>query len=296
MLKHFIGKIFLFNAPPPVELPCIDMPGISQSDEASSALLLSIDEEDRTDRSRERLRDVTEQTVLSEKTMRQNAGVDPEAQIRLAEHLMGLTRSELTKLQWTGQAPNWGELGPVIDLIWEYIPPQKGQRSHMATSARQLTFLTLQLAGCDGDIKQFIAKISNRDETDVPPEKRAEVLDERVEEAFDFIRFWIDHNLPTLIRALSRIAGEVLPQRSLVPGDFEAYASRMEAGFLNPLLLTAEEYGIPVQVSKKLVPVMPRYENLDDLIAGFKLVAGRTRMNRLGPFEKKLFLDAMTTL
>lgn len=295
MLKHFVGKIFLFNEPPQFELPSIDMPGISQSDGASDSLLLSIDEEDRTERSQERLRPVTEQSVLSQETMRLNAGIDPEAQIALAEHLMKAPNQVLAELQWKGAAPGWDELEPVINLIWNFIPPRRGLQSHLATSAKHLTFLTLQLAGCDGDLKAFIGSISEKVKA-TEPGKIAEELDEKVEDAFDFVRFWIDHNLPALIRALDRVAKEILPRRSLEPGNFEAYAARMEAGFLNPLLLTAEEYGIPTQVSRKLVPAMSRCDNLDQLVAGFKSLAAGPRVRALESFERKLFLDALKTL
>ncbi len=114
------------------------------------------------------------------------------------------------------------------------------------------------------DIRQFIAKVAERVSDD-------DAFDGKVEDAYNFLRFWIDHNLPARLRALDAIAKEILPARGIRPGNDEAFAARMEAGFQEaPMLLTAEEFGIPSQVTKKLLRRMPRPDNLDTLIWGLR--------------------------
>lgn len=262
MLKHFIGRIFMFNPPPAEVLPSIDMPGLSQSDSASESLLLSLDERDRTEHSQERLRDVLGQQYLSVETMRKNPGVDPASQIELAKHLATTRASSLSLLTWSKAAPSYKELAAVIGLIWEYMPP-KGATNHLAKSAKQLTYLINQLSVMGGDVARFIAKVAEDAETD-------DEYDAKVEETFNFLRFWVDHNLPARLRAVDSIAKEVLPRRSVRPGNFEVFAARTEAGYQAPLLLTAEEFGIPSQVSRKLLRRIPRRDTLDSLIWGLR--------------------------
>ena len=262
MLKHFIGRIFMFNPPPVEVLPSIDIPGLSQSDGASDSLLLSIDEEDRSDKTRERLREVIEQPILSVETMRKNAGVGPADQIELAKHLATVHPSQLRDTLWTSPYPSYKELLPVVTLIWDHIAP-RGRTNHLATSATQLTYLVKHLSDVHGDIRQFIAKVAERVSDD-------DAFDGKVEDAYNFLRFWIDHNLPTRLRALDAIAKEILPARGIRPGNYEAFAARMEAGFQAPMLLTAEEFGIPSQVTKKLLRRIPRADNLDTLIWGLR--------------------------
>ncbi|MEW1820881.1 DEAD/DEAH box helicase [Arthrobacter sp. NPDC080031] len=287
MLKHFIGKIYLFNAPPIFELPSIDMPGLSQSESASEGLLLSIDEEDRTRETRERLREITEQSDLSQETMRLNQGVDPRAQINLARHLATAPSSSLKDLLWETPAPKYPELLAVVNLIWDFIPPW-GLQSHGATSAKQLALFTQWIAGANGVTKDIIARFTGTEETQ-------RESDRKIEEAFDFIRFWIDHNLPALIRAVDRIVKEVFPQRGIIPGNYEAYVSRMEQGFQTPLHLTAEEYGIPSQITRKLMTGMTVPKDLDELLNRLRNLNSRQE-NRLNDFERQLLDEALSTI
>ncbi|POH74671.1 DEAD/DEAH box helicase [Arthrobacter glacialis] len=287
MLKHFIGKIYLFNAPPLFELPSIDIPGLSQSDSASDGLLLSIDDIDRTERAKERLREVLSQSFLSENTMKLNQGVDPHAQIELAKYLATASVTSLGKLLWNSAAPKYPELLAVVNLVWEFIPPL-GLQSHGVTSAKQLTLFTQRMAGVDGDTKDLIAVLAGE-----PDGQRA--YDKKIEETFDFIRFWIEHNLPALIRAVDRIAKEVLTSRGIQPGSYEAFASRMGHGFLPPLALTAEEYGIPSKVTKKLVAGLPAFKNLDGLLHYFKNLDQR-KVAVLTDFERRLMDNALSDL
>ncbi len=149
MLKHFIGRIFMFNPPPVEVLPSIDIPGLSQSDGASDSLLLSIDEEDRSDKTRERLREVIEQPILSLETIRKNAGVGPADQIELAKYLATVHPSQLRDTLWTSPYPSYKELLPVVTLIWDYIAP-RGRTNHLATSGTQLAYLVKHLSDVHG--------------------------------------------------------------------------------------------------------------------------------------------------
>lgn len=289
MLKHFVGKIFLFHPPPEAELPSIDIPGLSQSDNASDALLLAIDEPDRTPATQDRLKDLLSQRSLSVETMRLNQGIDPEQQIALATHLASVPRSELQNLSWNTSHPKYIQLKALVALAWEFLPPA-GIKRHLARSADQLTLLVWRVAAVDGDIKEvinkFVAEGSDGAEYD---------YDAAIEDCFDFLRFWVDHNLPSLIRAVDRIATEVLPRRGAQAGSFTSFAARMEAGFQPPLLMVAEEYGIPVQVSKKLVRYSRANENLDDLMQGFKAL-DLSRVTGLLPFEREIVEKAVGTL
>ncbi|MBK7623047.1 MAG: hypothetical protein IPJ14_10425 [Kineosporiaceae bacterium] len=69
----------------------------------------------------------------------------------------------------------------------------------------------------------------------------AETLGSRLDSAFDFVRYWVEHGLPVRIRAVDRIVQEVFPARGIPSGSYLPYAARMEAGFLPPLFLSMEE-------------------------------------------------------
>lgn len=290
MLKHFVGKIFLFHPEPEGRLPDIDFPVLTQSEAAPSSLLLSIEDEERTSRTRERLRSITEQKVLSQETLRLNQGVEPESQIALAQRILEVPMSTLADLQWSSAYPDYGQLRAAIQLVWDYIPPEY-HRSHGARSSDQLTLFVFRGAGANGDMKTIIDRFTEG------PEHWAtgESVDDRIELAFDFMRFWIDHNLPVLLRTVDRIAKEVLPKRGIEAGDFTSFAARVEAGFLPPMLMTLEEFGIPAQVSRKLTRWLPRYDSLDELILHLKDLDPRA-IRTLSPFERGLVTRAIESM
>lgn len=283
-LKHFIGNIFVFNDPPEETLPSVDIPGISQSDGASDSLLLSIDEADRTASSRERLRYVTEQSILSLEVISKNVGVDPSAQIDLASRLLEAPSSQLTPILWTTSRPSYSDLAPVIELIWSYIAPP-GQTNHMARSANQLAFFVSSLSQVNGDPSRFIEKIAKEEDTD-------DQYDTLVESTFDFLRFWIDHNLPSRLRALDLIAKEVLPRRGIQAGNYEPFAAQCANGFRPPLVLVTEEFGIPAQVTTKLLRHIGTPENLDELLWRLREL-DLTKVPQLSPFEIALLDRAL---
>ncbi|WP_394769453.1 DEAD/DEAH box helicase [Lacisediminihabitans sp.] len=290
MLKHFIGKIYLFHPEPDGPLPDIDIPGITQSDAAPSSLLLSIQEDQRTERTRERLKTITEQSTLSQAMLIQNLGVEPEAQIELAEYLFTAPKETLASYQWDSAYPKYEQLKAAIKLIWDFIPPDNS-RNHGARSSDQLTLFVNKVATADGDIKAVIDIFTEN------PDRwgAGESADDRIETAFDFLRFWVDHNLPALLRALDGIVKEVLPRRGMAPGNFLGYAARVESGFLPPMLMSLEEFGIPVQVSRKLSYRLPRYDTLDELIANLKNM-DPDLLTRLDRFEEGLVIRALQTM
>ncbi|WP_273652244.1 DEAD/DEAH box helicase [Cellulomonas fimi] len=282
MLQHFVGTVYVFHDEPRGELPTIDVPVLTQSDAAPSSVLLDIDSAERTEQTQERLRPILEQDLVSEDTMAAVMGVEPEQQIELAKHLNGMPRARLAELQWTTAYPRYGQLEGLSSLIWNFIPPDYHQ-GHGPTSAKQLTRYIATASQADGRMRDVIA-----DFTKDPNWWRAgEDLDDRIELAFDFVRFWVDHNFPQLVRAVDRIAADVLQSRGMTPGSFEAYAARVEANFAQPLFASVEEFGLPIEVTRKLAAKLRSADTLDDLLGRIRMVASQS-LPELSPFERSL--------
>ncbi|MEV8254681.1 DEAD/DEAH box helicase [Rhodoglobus sp. NPDC076762] len=289
MLKHFIGTIYLFHKPPHNSLPEVDIPVLTQSEAAPSSLLLSIEPGERSDRTSERLRPILQQELVTEATLRENTGIEPEKQIELARHLLNAPEGTLVSLQWSDAYPSYAQLKSVVSLVWEFLPPE-GLQSHGALSASQLTLLVSRASQANGDVAQVIAMFCEK------PKywHSADTIDDRIELAFDFLRFWIDHNLPALVRAVGSIANEILLKRGMAVGNFSAFAARVEAGFQAPMLMTLEEFGIPMNVSKRLIEMIPRYDTLDELLEHLRGL-NVASIGSLDSFEKDLVTRALET-
>jgi len=114
-----------------------------------------------------------------------------------------------------------------------------------------------------------------------------ETIDDRIELAFDFCRFWLSHNLPTLIGAIDRIAREVLARNRLDLCNYGPYAARIESGFTWPFLLAIEEYGLPAEVTRLFLSHRSLPDSLDEMIATLRQV-DEANFPHLHPFEVEL--------
>lgn len=288
MFKHFVGEIFLFHDEPTREFPEIDIPGVSQSDIAPSSLLVQIDEQNWSEETRKRMAPVVEEAGLGLEVLREIKGVELEDAARLAAHLRTLPPVRLESLQWSTAYPDWAALNFVCELIWEYIPPP-GHSRHGAYSARQLAYQVTQASQADGRMKDIIRGFVdnwNGQESSV---------DEKIELAFDFVRFWLDHNFPTSLRALDLIASVVLSERGMAIGSFDGFAARVESMFSAPHLTTLEEYGLPVEISRKLLRSIGDSRSLDETLQAVAAMRGAENP-RLTPFENSLLADVAATI
>jgi hypothetical protein len=278
MFKHFVGNIITFYGAPDDAVPSVDMPGLSQSEAAPSSLLLSIDEVDRTEASRDRLKILVEQELLSEENMRGNQGIEPELQLALAKHLALMSKPEIRNLQWSTSHPNNKQLLSVIRLVWEFFAPDSFD-NHGVKSAEQLNRAVMMVALAEGNIRSIIQDFVD-DTYNVK-----ESTDDKIEKCFDFLRYWIDHNLPQMMRAVDSIANEVLIGRGFESGAYGSFISRLEDGFHPHLFTTLEEYGIPVQILHKIRHRLPKYESLDGLLQWLREIDVRD-FQELNEFER----------
>lgn len=288
MFKHFVGEIVLFHDAPTREFPEIDIPGVSQSDIAPSSLLVQIDEGDWSDETRERVSPVLEESGLSLKVLRSIKGVEPEAATELAKHIRTLPTSRLQPLQWSTSYPKWAELRAVCELIWNYIPPSY-HRGHGAYSAQQLAYQVNQASLVEGRMKDIIAGFVENEHD------QSSSVDEKIEAAFDFVRYWLDHNFPTALRALDVVVSEILEERGLESGSFDGFAARVESMFSAPHLTTLEEYGLPLEISRQLVRGLGNFRSLDEMLEAIQVLRGTERIP-LTSFERSLLGEVVATI
>jgi hypothetical protein len=285
MFQHFVGRVFLFDDPPPEELPFVDFPLFTQDTGTPESLLIQLDPADLSERSKERIKRFTDQPVLSIELLRMNHSVDPEAQIKLARYIEANAASVWPKLAWRGFPENYNQLKFACELIWSHLVDSR--RRHGVRSGSQLTLKTWQLYHTVNTAKRVLAELQ-------PGQWAAKTPDEAVERVLQFDRSWAGFELPRLLTALSSIQREVLSRMALPFGDYSAFAAQAESLFRAPVVAALEEYGIPIQVAEKLQAFLRTKDNLDVALESLKaLDTGRIR---LLPFEAELVQDAQSAL
>jgi len=281
MRQHFVGHVYLFHPEPEQELPLVDMPVFTQPDDAPESLLMQIDDDDLTDGSRERLSGFFSQDVLDYATLKSNVGIDPQRQLNMAREIRDNIRAFAPILQWTN-LPTALQVQKICDLLWRHF---EGMRlgSSSARSASQLAFLINSLRGQP----TVASMIRNQNEY-------LQDVDESVQRILDFLRLWASFHFPRLLRTLNGIQRDLFTRAGLRPGDYEFFANRVESYFLDPEIAALDEYGIPLEVARKLRPSLASDGSLDSALE--KLRGLDVERTNLSDFEKKLVRDAQDCL
>lgn len=254
MWQHYVGHVYLFNAPPERELEFVDVPVFTQSDSAPDALLVQLEQQDLSVAAKERMSPIWQQTALSKETIQLNVGIDPLGQIALAKEIEARLLELAPLLCWTG-VPTYDESKAVFDLAWRHF---KVRRAGSVLSSSHLTFLVNKYVRNPDYAAQLSAAIDGKVGGDA---------DEALESFLEFARQWLSFKAPRLIGAVGRIQAEVYGRHGLRCGNYAYFCSQLESLFMNPVITALEEYGVPMQIGARLVPRLGNPETLDDALA-----------------------------
>jgi hypothetical protein len=279
---HVIGNVYFFHDLPDTELPFVDVPAFTQPDDADQSLILQMDDDDLTDRSRERLHEFFEQNVLSLETLRGNVGVDPSAQLAVAREIAADPSAWRSALSWSG-LPTSGQVKAVTDLFWKHFKCTR-LGSGSAKTAKQLAYLINRLRG-QPRVRDIIAE----------QHEWSNDWDAAVQQTLDFLRLWANFHYPRLLRALNRIQKEVLGRAGIRPGEYDYFASQVENVFLDAAVVALDEYGIPLELARKIERHVLAPGDLDATLERLR-VLDAAAIGGLSRFEVELIRDAQADL
>ncbi|WP_414446792.1 DEAD/DEAH box helicase [Burkholderia sp. 22PA0099] len=281
MFQHFIGRVYIYKEPPQPELPLIDIPVVTQSEDASESLLIQLEPGELSPKSSARVNRFFNNDILNLDVLRQNAGIEPEAQIALAQQIRDELPFSRQMLTWDGY-PTYDELEYACELIWRHFTD--GRRRSEVSSGRQLAFLLNRLMMA----KSFAEAVKDfqKDEDDV---------DDAIEKLFDFQRQWAEFRAPRLLGALNRIQKYIFQQQGHIKtGSYDVYIFRLENVGRNPIVNALDEYGLPVSIGRKVWIELGRPDTLDAMLD--KLRVSRAFMSSLSAFERKLVHEVQASL
>lgn len=254
MWKHYVGHVYLFNDPPQKELEFVDVPVFTQNENAPDALLVQLEENDLAPNAAGRMRQIWEQDSLSLATIKQNVGLEPWGQIGVAREIEENLDSLAPLLSWTG-LPTYDQMLAVFDLAWRHFRV-KGLAG--VVNAKQLTFRVNRYRMQPSFSAQLREALNG---------KSGDESDEALEGFLEFARQWLGFKAPRLMSAVNRIQREVLARHSRRPGDYGFFSGQMESLFMSPVIIALEEYGVPLQLGERLVPLLKNPQTLDEALA-----------------------------
>lgn len=280
MREHFIGNVYMYHEPPQEELPFIDIPIVTQSEDASDALLIQIDFNELNQASTEKVARYFESPILPLELLKENAGIDPSVQLNLANEILRNLQVAHAMLSWRGY-PSLDQWKWTCELVWKHFT--NGRFKSGVSSGAQLAFLlskTLQAKRFEDAVALF--------------QKDGIGIDEAIELTLDFQRQWAEFKAPNLLSALNRIQRHIFEHSNLQPGNYDAYISHIENLGRNPVVNALDEYGLPTQVGQIVWERLGSPETLDETLA--RLRASEGLFPRLTLFENLLVTDVRATL
>lgn len=286
MNRYFIGHVFVLEQPPSEDLRTVELPIEHQTETTPMSLILDLPETDLVDISRERLRNAFLNSPLPEGILRANRYVAIDDQNRLYDHIATNYTSLRKLLDWNGP-PKPEQLKTVCNLIYEFIDHGNHLRSHKVFSGDALyaELVALRVAKSHRDYINERVKSRLVDES----------VTDSVERVLKFLRNYIGHTFGRQLMAVSRIQAEAMNKRFPEhKGDYSYFAAQAESLFMASGLHALDEYGVPLELARKLAKPGNDYETLDSAL---RLIAEiNLSQPNLHPFERQLLKDIQSSL
>ncbi len=283
MFKHFIGNVFVFDPPPQEELPFVDIPSINPTETTPSSLLINLSPEDIPSFLTEKINLLTNEKVLPVSLLKQLSSIEPEYLIDTAEYLLSLSVRELERCVWSSR-PQYDDILFSSNIIWQQLGGAASARQSSMFSAKMMTLWIWKLY-CSRNVPRF------RKEMIASQIQRGKSPDDAVENVLAFLRGWASFNYPKYLMALSEIASHVLSVRGLRNCNYLPFAATIEHLFQPNSFSALEEYGLPTEISEKLLKgkLFGKDDELDTVISALQ---GR-ELGRFadGIFEERVIED-----
>lgn len=283
MFEHFVGNVYIFGEKPQLTLPLIDIPIITQSEQASDSLLLHLGP-DVNDENKSKIRKYYEQEILPVSLLLKHQGIDPNRLIKFAESLMQNCGAWNKKMVWDGIHPTGIQLKHLSTLMFDYFNIS-AMASGAVRSASQLNKKLIDIIQTVDD-KKLIAS-----EYDYWKKEHGYTVDDAIQSVFRFKKNIVSYNLPRIIYAINDIQSLVFKRFEYNYGDYTAFAASLENFYLPPAINSLEEFGIPTQIAKKMTDniAISDLENFDNVLSSLSKLS-EPSLSCLTKFERE-FID-----
>lgn len=282
MFKHFVGHVYVLHPEPDPELPIVDIPSITQSENTPESLLIHLDHGDLSEHSLEQLKYLYAQNYVPIEVIKQNSGIEPRNQIDLATEITSNLEHYHKLLNWRG-FPDSKQLYEACRLIFVYLMKEKGRDG--IGSVKQMYFMISRFMK-NRSIPDLILEELNNQYNKTPTDA--------IEGTLKFLRQWCEFHFPRLLGALDRIQTVVFDKNGYASGDYAPFIISVKHLFMHPAVTVLEEYGMPYSLTQKVIDRYRFGEEVDEILK--KLPSIDLHTLHLPPFEEEMLRDTIENL
>jgi hypothetical protein len=276
MFRHFVGNIYVFEAPPEEDLPFVDVPAINPNNNTPSSLLINLLPEDIPSSLKPKVDALLNQDTLSVDILKRHSSIEPEFLLKTADYLLGKSTIKLGAFVWSAR-PQYDDIRLTSEIIWNQLGGASSARQSAMKTASMMTLWIWKLYTSRNVPRFRNEMISNQISRNTPP-------DDAVENVLAFLRGWASFNYPKYLIALNDIVNHVLRIKGLRPCNYMVFAMTIEHLFQPTSFSSLEEYGLPSELSEKLLN-----RNLFNRDDSLDVVVNNLRNRELGQFVDTMF-------
>ncbi|MGI9278052.1 MAG: DEAD/DEAH box helicase [Endozoicomonas sp.] len=289
MFEHFVGNVFILGDRPKVELPFIDVPILTQSDNASESLLLHLGTEVKDEQNKSKVRKFYDQNILPLPLLLKHQGVPPNRLIDFANDLITNCGSWNKQMQWDSIYPTSEQLRHLSMIMFKYFNVSS-MAGGTVRSEQQLFKKLIDI------IKKVDDKdLINQDFVFWKKGNKNYNIDDAVQSVFNFKKNLVNYNLPKILYAISDIQEVIFSRFGYNHGDYKPFATSLEHFYLPAAINSLEEFGIPNQIAKKIINNVEfdDLENIDSVIESLS-EHKKDSFSYLSNFEKLFVRKALS--
>lgn len=266
MMKHYLGKVYLFNKKPFNEKISIDIPFFDHIN-ITDEILINLKESDLEDDLLEKYREIERNLDNYYEVVKRN-NVSIEGQISIIRKLEKEIMTNPKNVLWSG-VPTYGQLEYIISLGWEHLL-KEGETTRPMTP-RKLAFVANNYGKKNSFQKALKAEyIHQREKVSNKSKRNIEILDESILNVMQIDRHWLRYKLPKWLNVINSLQKQICGRMEIEAGDYGIYANLLENDFVRSNLSLLNDLGVPSSAIFKLEKKIPKDLSSNNLIEFIK--------------------------
>ena len=229
MFEHFVGNVYVFNKKPEGDNLQLDFLLFNQ-DKADNNLLLSLDKDVLSDKSRKRIEKIDIKPLNNE--IIKKISIDKEKAVEFSKNIKEEDLQSILQ-PINPYNMNFDSIKILCELIWRLFPNPSQLANNSARTSDQLAFYinTLKNKKMSYDIDDY-----------------HDTVDKKINNFTAFQRNWAQHHIPSALNSMEIIINHLFPNKNI---DFKSLVNAIENLYSHRFLIILDEYGLPIQIGEK---------------------------------------------
>lgn len=279
MMQHFVGRVFLYNSPPPEKDLGVDVPVLSDPDNADDFVLMNYDPVDLKPEGLKRQLSLPLVFDLTMDTLKQYGHFSPEALAEVKQEISHLLGRRRGLLEWSG-LPDYSQKVVIAQLIRPLLKARGDRTTRL--SAKQMAWAWDKLFK-ERVLSDFLLWFQET----FSPEKEQE----GIERAFEFLSA-CEFNHATAVAAVNALVLEV---DQALKANYSLFSHELEAWFRPSWVKEVDEMGVPVPLSERLMPLLGKPSNYIEALSKMSQLSSE-QMAQLSSIDRRMIKRATASV